>query len=238
MLSAESAEEVCRQLRQVREAARALGCPLACPFGTLSFLALSLSFMDAHTPLDNRILAPLMPVWVIMLVALAQVRAAAASGAWQQLAMLALLFGISVSGLPDFMSQFTAAVRYGDGFSDRRMNRAPIFNLAGGFSAEQAVYTNAGEFFYLLHNRQTLGLPHLYNPQTRMANPALDSELEAMLATLSETNGVIVWVDYMRFRDYLPTVAFLMDNFPLEVVASLEGGTVLKLREDALGDRG
>ena len=71
-----------------------------------------------------------------------------------------------------------------------------------------------------------------------LANPALDSELDAMVATLYETNGVIVWVDYMRFRDYLPTVAFLVEHFPLEVVASLEGGTVLKLREDALDDRG
>ncbi|MFB3137782.1 MAG: adenine deaminase [Phycisphaerales bacterium] len=41
LMSAESAEEVCRQLRQVREAARALGCTLIRPFGTLSFLALS-----------------------------------------------------------------------------------------------------------------------------------------------------------------------------------------------------
>ena len=35
-----SADTVCEQLRQVEEAARALGCALAAPFGTLSFLAL------------------------------------------------------------------------------------------------------------------------------------------------------------------------------------------------------
>ena len=40
LLATESAEEVCRQLRQVNEAAHALGCPLPSPFGTLSFLAL------------------------------------------------------------------------------------------------------------------------------------------------------------------------------------------------------
>ncbi len=41
LLSTEPAEEVRRQLRVVRDAARALGCPLATPFGTLSFLPLS-----------------------------------------------------------------------------------------------------------------------------------------------------------------------------------------------------
>jgi adenine deaminase len=41
LLSTEPAEEVRRQLRAVREAARELGCPLATPFGTLSFLPLS-----------------------------------------------------------------------------------------------------------------------------------------------------------------------------------------------------
>jgi adenine deaminase len=31
---------VCQQRRDVRQAAHNLGCPLACPFGALSFLAL------------------------------------------------------------------------------------------------------------------------------------------------------------------------------------------------------
>jgi adenine deaminase len=40
LLSEESADHVCQQLHQVHEAARSLGCALAAPFGTLSFLAL------------------------------------------------------------------------------------------------------------------------------------------------------------------------------------------------------
>jgi adenine deaminase len=40
LLSLESALTVCRQLEEVNRAARALGCPLDAPFGTLSFLAL------------------------------------------------------------------------------------------------------------------------------------------------------------------------------------------------------
>jgi adenine deaminase len=40
LLSTEGADTVCRQLSEVYEAARALGCGLASPFGTLSFLAL------------------------------------------------------------------------------------------------------------------------------------------------------------------------------------------------------
>lgn len=40
LLSVEDADTVCRQLDEVNHAARALGCPLDAPFGTLSFLAL------------------------------------------------------------------------------------------------------------------------------------------------------------------------------------------------------
>jgi len=40
LLSLESAETVCRQLENLNTAARALGCQLSFPFGTLSFLAL------------------------------------------------------------------------------------------------------------------------------------------------------------------------------------------------------
>lgn len=40
LLSTESADTVCRQLKEVRDAARTLGCDLHEPFGTLSFLAL------------------------------------------------------------------------------------------------------------------------------------------------------------------------------------------------------
>ncbi len=41
LLSMSDADTVCRQLIEVRQAARALGSQLPCPFGTLSFLALS-----------------------------------------------------------------------------------------------------------------------------------------------------------------------------------------------------
>jgi adenine deaminase len=41
LLSLESADSVCRQLEEVERAAQALGCSLPCPFGVLSFLALS-----------------------------------------------------------------------------------------------------------------------------------------------------------------------------------------------------
>ena len=40
LLSIEGADVVCRQLEEVERAARALGCRLDSPFGTLSFLAL------------------------------------------------------------------------------------------------------------------------------------------------------------------------------------------------------
>jgi adenine deaminase len=40
LLSLDDAGLVCRQLEEVNRAAHALGCPLAAPFGTLSFLAL------------------------------------------------------------------------------------------------------------------------------------------------------------------------------------------------------
>jgi adenine deaminase len=41
LLSLESADTVCRQLEEVERAAQALGCSVPCPFGVLSFLALS-----------------------------------------------------------------------------------------------------------------------------------------------------------------------------------------------------
>ena len=41
LISTEPADEVCRQLREVDQAAASLGCQLHSPFGTLSFLGLS-----------------------------------------------------------------------------------------------------------------------------------------------------------------------------------------------------
>jgi adenine deaminase len=41
LLSCTDADTVCRQLQDVHQATRRLGCDLASPFGTLSFLALS-----------------------------------------------------------------------------------------------------------------------------------------------------------------------------------------------------
>ncbi|MEP5764424.1 MAG: glycosyltransferase family 39 protein [Halieaceae bacterium] len=199
--------------------------------GYLAFLLVSISFMDAHTPLDARILSPLLPLWLVMqAVAVGQLSLIPAAR-HAEAVFLVLLMLIVVAGLGNFSQQLSQAIRFGDGFADQRFRAAPVFSYVDELSPDQTVYTNAGEFFYLFYNRDTRQLPKLYNTQTGMLNPELGPEIESMLAALLETDGVVIWVDALAGRNYLPTVEYLDERLPLDVVTRMNGGTVLKLSD-------
>jgi len=197
--------------------------------GYLSFLVLSISLMDAHTPLDNRILTPLYPVWLIMLCSLFS--RPHLERPKLQLAAVAVLVVACLAGMGDFNRQFSQAIRYGIGFNDWRYAGSPIFQATADFPLDEIIYSNAKEFFYLLQNREVRVLPAYYNAHTLETNPHFDREMDDMVAALSQGKGSIVWVDFMAGRRYHPDVDFLVENLPLEVMTKVSGGSILRVKQ-------
>lgn len=209
-----------------------LFCLLIIP-GYLTFLCLSISFLDAQTPLDTRILAPLFPLWLLMIVASASAISPALTRDRVQMGGVAALLLIIVVGAPIFLRQTEAAILHGVALADRRAVQQEVIRYAAQLEKERAIYTNFNEWLYLHYNRDAQMLPHLYNPNTMELNPNIEDAVDAMVADLRDTDGIVVWVDFILGRPYLIDLELLTEQVGLEVVAEMQGGKVLKLRAPA-----
>lgn len=190
----------------------------------LLFLSLSLTFFDGQTPLDWRILVPLLPLWLIMLITLPALRVRPAL-------LGSLLLILAMANAASLRPELRHSIMAGEDFTNLQRRRAPIFRTTATLPAKLPIYTNAGEYYYIYYHRETRSLPQYYNPITGVPNENLDEEWDAVIAAMHNQQALIVWSPFTAYRHYLPTVDDMLGFGMLEIEMELEGGTVLKLRE-------
>lgn len=185
----------------------------------LGFLLLSVTFFDAYISFDHRILAPMLPVLLILASAVPATR-------WETpaLGVIALLL---VLNLLPYRAALVGSIARGEGFSNLAVRNAAVFRVTSKLAADRPIYTNAGEFYYLFYHRDVESLPAIFDPITRELNPAVGAEWDAMLENVAARNGLIVWSEHAAFRDYYPTVDHLLEVGGLVVLDKLDGGTIL-----------
>jgi hypothetical protein len=180
-------------------------------------LLFSLHFVDAQTPLDRRILAPLyLPLFLYAVVWIASNVVRPMSFAWVGYAMIVILLNswTSISWLHVLSTQ-------GFGFSSAMWRFSPTMNYLKKHKATP-MYTNAPDPVFLLVGTPAAMLPRHADPGTRAANPNYAAEM----AGLEKNGGIIVYFRAVTWRWYLPVEDRLLKELPLFRVAELGDGAV------------
>lgn len=195
-------------------------------------VVISLSFFDAHIPLDSRILSPLYPV----------VLALGLSG-WTRLLVSKQLHsyirvGIVAVGAIVFSSQAAGAgswlhlsYRKGIGYADREWRDSPLVKRVHSFDRSVTIFTNSPEAVYILNKRPALGIPAKLNPQTQLPNGSYRTELANLRNRLQE-KGVLIYFRAISWRWYLPTESELTQELELQLVAQEPDGAIYGTRVD------
>lgn len=184
--------------------------------------ALSITFFDAHTPLDARILAPLLPLSLLVLCGVAGNR-------YQSLLAATLLVWVALA-VPEMSRAWPAAMHNGIGYNTWGLMGLDVLAVADELPAEAPIYTNIGELFYLHRDRETQQLPLIYHPSTGQANQSVAAQWEAALTAMREYGGVVVWSPLSGYRTYLPTVEDMLAFGDLVVSEERGGGIILRPR--------
>lgn len=136
--------------------------------GYVAFVVVSISLLDYATPMDSRILAPvIVPLWWTALL-LVRWLGEQAWGA-RRLVAGALLCGIPAGALVRGQEVLAGQARLQYTAPDVRASTS--WSCLGTFTATQVIISNKPELVYFRLGRQAVEVPSRRNPYTREANP-------------------------------------------------------------------
>lgn len=164
------------------------------------FLALSISFLDANTPLDDRILAPVYVAGLFLVIA----------GAWRlaqtatkrplvRHAVTAALGLFVVVQLASAASWVREQHNTGLGYSSPAWLQSATLEAVRALPVDAVIYSNAPEAIDLLARREALSLPRKNAAMLGERNAGYEDDIAALQLAL-ETGAVLVYFDAVANR--------------------------------------
>lgn len=164
------------------------------------FLVISISFLDANTPLDNRILSPAYAAGLIVLLYVIDRSIDVLQwsvGTAMIVAMIVLLMITSTLKSSQILSE---SYRVGMGFSNQRWQQSSLWSEIRTFSSNTIIYSNVPEVVYIYTDRPTLHIPKEFLKTQGIANPNYALELAQMNDELTTGGGILVYFDQLSGR--------------------------------------
>jgi hypothetical protein len=188
------------------------------------FLAGSVSFVDANTPLDDRILSPLYVAGVVVAAWLAGIAWPQARRArWPAGAMLALCAAFAALSAGRSAGWLAAGYRQGIGFNSAAWLASPSLMQLQELPESSMLYSNAPEVIYLHTGRGVYRIPRQFNVVNQTVNDDYPAEL-AMMAQRLGADGVVYFAVVPSSSG--PSEAELVEALTLRELAQTTDGTL------------
>lgn len=210
--------------RRLEEFAIPFACLLFCAI-YLPFLYISLSFLDASTPLDARILSPVLVLLVvggIPGVATLARRLHRPLAWWGFVATMIVLILLRAPASIPIVRTIRAD---GLGYTSAQWTGSDTIRSARTLPSGGTIYSNAPDIVRFLDGRRALPLPALTNPLTLQPNPSYGQQLEAMCNGIAGGSAYVVYFEAVQLWN-LPDKATLETACGLPILYQLPDGTV------------
>jgi 4-amino-4-deoxy-L-arabinose transferase-like glycosyltransferase len=208
-------------------------------FGYLGAVLFSMSFFDASTKFQHRILSPLYVSWMVLLVYFLQIlntkgtTPALAGGArevtkekpvfFREIRVLVLILSLLILALSTFnFQQSLTELREIDGlgYASWRWRQAEVLQIIKELQPEMAIYTNSPPAIYHVTGRASRVIPTPVNPTSRQPRENYERSLAEMRAELLAGQAVLVLFDTSGIEDaFGDEIALQFDGLTLLVKA-------------------
>ena len=195
---------------------------LAFSVASVLLLGLSLTFLDASTPLDDRILSPLFVAGLLIgLLSVHVLRLNARPGRAVMLGLGLLLGGWLVLTAIRGASTATRLHSDGQGYAGRQWQASEIVQWVRGLSPQVPIYTNELNALYLLTGRQAFQAPIRWDPVRAAPREDYEQQLAAMRERIADQGAALVLFDTLAEQQgALPSEAELASGLRVIVRAS------------------
>jgi hypothetical protein len=197
----------------------------------LAMLSLSLTFLDAQTPLDSRTLSPIYVPSMILLITLST-RFVLAPGSRSHVGLcvsicLALLLGAQLQSSVNWLQ-----VNYqnGIGYAGRVWRESQTLNRLKRMTPATVLFSNAPDVLYTLLNKPAVMVPRKIHTNTNLPNRQYLVQTAELRRRLKEDRGLLVYFYTVDWRWYLPAAEELERTLGLQVLARENDGVIYQAR--------
>jgi hypothetical protein len=192
----------------------------------LLFLYISISFMDASTPVDARILSPILCLLIVgVFSAIWTVSKTLKTPLLWWGFLLCVVFSISLK-TPDAIRSAAGIRENGLGFTSRQWQTSETVAFIKSVPENLKIYTNGADVVGFLTEKVTIYIPNKSFPITRQANSLYDGQLNAMCKLVIEKGALLVYFNQISWRWYLPSQKQVNSACKLTVLHNFSDGIV------------
>jgi hypothetical protein len=192
----------------------------------LGFILVSISFFDAHVPLDRRILSPVHVGLIVLVVA------AIAAGALSPGARRAGVFVIAliVAGQGLRAAQWAAGAPQSRqlGYANRDWQRSPTMAAAAALPHDGLdIFTNGVDAMYLRINRFARPLPKVTDPTKAAKDSKFRKYMNDLKKHYAANGGYVVYFRNIP-RAYVVSEKELLEIMPMELIENFPDGAIYR----------
>ncbi|MEA2175863.1 MAG: hypothetical protein QOD00_3455 [Blastocatellia bacterium] len=191
------------------------------------FFIITASFIDFDTVFDERALAPVHALGLVLLICIAW-RLFRAREAGHLLYLSSIILCLAFAG--SYIVRGANWVRQkrgdGQGYTSRAWRESATIEHLKSLPPETLIFTNGYDAVYFLTGRRAVFLPEKTIHGTGRANALYASELAHMREQLLDQNGALVYFDGFPERAYLPSEDELRRGLSLRLVSRETDGAV------------
>ena len=198
-------------------------------------LLMSIPLIDAHTPLDNRILSP---VWISLLVLLLSLGTSHLDSTHLQKG--GLFLACSIFALSQFVNSGNWLIPTyieGQGYTSKAWKTSETLGNLQRLPMDTLIFTNGTDVVRFYTDRPFASVPFKYSPGTKEINENYAEQLLLMGEKIAEENAVLVYFDAIR-RSYLPELEELLSELSLVPLVIADDGAIYHSTHAEAGQKG
>ena len=192
----------------------------------LIFLVFSISFVDANTPLNNRILIPIYISGLLLCFYIIAVMLGSTSSRFARYSFITVILSLSILVMWYGFIWIRSVHSMGLGFTSLRWRNSEVLAELQEIPNDLVLYSNAPEPIYLHTARSAIRLPRNFLKASQQPNPDFESEFNKMNEDLKQCNAVMLYFTKMEHSS-LQEKEDLSRSLNLSEIRSADDGVIL-----------
>jgi hypothetical protein len=191
----------------------------------ISFLIASISFFDAHTPLDFRILAPAFIALIIVTISLIWHLFQSSEQRFIKWGLLSLVvLSIATNSRPA-VSRIINIHNNGIGYSSKSWRNSETIHYLKSVFLNDSIYTNGADVYRFWTGLEAIVLPKKIDETTLIPNDEYAEKLHNLCNDVKEGNATIIFFTDIN-RSSLPKLSELKSKCDLPILMELNDGYI------------
>jgi hypothetical protein len=192
----------------------------------LGFLIFSISFLDANTPLDGRLLSPILVAGICLIFSSLGWAYQYFSNKAVRILLVSVGLLLSIADLQGSLEYLRTAHAEGQGFNHRMWTDSETIHLAQELPSGIPIYSNSPGAVYIQAQHPAQRLPNRKFSVNQAANPAYLAEMDQMKSDVLTQGGIIVYFDRIQIPNYASKTE-LISELGYDIVEQASDGVLL-----------